>query len=91
MTIEHIAAQNAKKPVSPESCAKIGNLILIDHDLNDKLGNKDFVDKRILLLKSKVNVDEIILEAIIWNEEEIVKRTKYLAKIAYNTVWKINE
>lgn len=91
MTIEHIAAQNARIKVSPESCAKIGNLLLIDHDLNDKLGNKDFSDKKILLLSSKVKVDEIIKNASIWNEDEIVRRTKYLANIAYNTVWQIKE
>lgn len=89
MTIEHIASQNSKagKIVSDSHKAMLENLILVDHNLNNKLGNKTFADKQNVLKGSRVWLDSILLNATTWGEKQIERRTKELAKIAYRQVW----
>lgn len=88
LTIEHLSAQNGIAGVSPEHCAQIGNLFLVDHELNNKLGNKSFSEKKQLLLQSNVPLDQMIREANVWGEEQIEQRTRFLAKKAYEEIWK---
>jgi hypothetical protein len=91
MTIEHLAAQNALGPaqVSDERCAEIGNLILVNHDLNEKLGNKLIQQKLTILQNSNVELERAIAKVQDWGEAEIQKRTKSLAELAYNKVWRL--
>ena len=87
MTIEHIASE--KSSTDPDVIAQLGNLILVDQSLNTELGNKSFLDKQRILTRSKAWVDPMIANAKSWDEEDIKKRTRRLAKLAYNTIWKI--
>jgi hypothetical protein len=89
MTIEHITPENSRSSSPPlENVAEIGNLILVDKDLNNKLGNKSFTDKKRLLSGSALYIDKGIGNAKTWGTKEIAHRSKSLSKIAYTKVWK---
>lgn len=88
-TIEHLVPQNVSKStaLTQENVASIGNLILVDKKLNDKLADKDFAEKVKILHAAKVWVDPVILKAKTWGTAEIEQRSKLLAEVAYKTVW----
>ena len=90
-TIEHLAPENPAKStgLSQEQVASIGNLILVNQSLNNKLANKAFSEKVQMGKDAKVWVDPIILDAKTWGAIEIQKRTKLLAKAAYDKVWTV--
>jgi hypothetical protein len=90
-TIEHIAPENPTKSngLLEEQIASIGNLILVNQELNNQLSNKSFADKVQLLRQANVWVDPVILKAKTWGFPEIEKRTKLLAKEAYEKVWSL--
>lgn len=52
MTIEHIYPENPKgsKKLPDTVIGQLGNLILIDQGLNDKLANKSFLEKKKILV-----------------------------------------
>ena len=89
MTIEHLAPENPSKSsnLTDEDIASIGNLILVDQDLNNELANKTFPEKVAILKAAHVWVDPIVLNATKWGAEEIVQRGKLLSKDAYENVW----
>lgn len=91
MTIEHLAAQNptGSSSVAKKMVGKLGNLILLDGPTNEKLGNKDFVSKVKLLQGTQVFLDKQLKNAAKWEDAEIMVRTKTLARLAYNNIWKI--
>lgn len=86
MTIEHIANQG--KAADGGLVAMVGNLLYVDLDLNERLGNKGFDEKQKLLLKAKgVWIDHSIRDAAEWGKEEIEQRTLELAAEAYDDLW----
>ena len=91
MTIEHLAPENptsaSSNHIPDETVAQIGNLILVDDELNKKLANKQFVEKKTLLLGSSVWLDPIVKKASIWGKYEIEERSRNLAKLAFEKVW----
>jgi hypothetical protein len=90
MTIEHIAPQSKICDALPEEViGQIGNLILVPERLNQALDDKDFKEKREILLKNGVTLDNEIKSATKWNAAEITDRTQLLANEAYKKVWKI--
>jgi uncharacterized protein with ParB-like and HNH nuclease domain len=90
MTIEHLAAQNGKTPgLTPQDIASLGNLLLVDPKLNNKLGNKEFPAKKAVLQGSQAWLDDLILNATTWGSREIHERTAALAALAFDKVWKI--
>ena len=90
MTIEHIAPQNGSgSSFSNLDIANIGNLILIDEETNQKLENKTFDEKKKILSSKNIWLDDVLKKASTWNPEIIAKRSKLLAKIAYEKIWKI--
>ena len=70
-----------------EQVASIGNLVLVNKDLNNKLANKSFDQKVHILKDCYVWIDPVILKAQDWGADEIVRRTKLLAEDAYENVW----
>lgn len=90
MTIEHLLQQSAIgiDDIDDFLVGQLGNLILVPPNLNEALGGKPFLQKKETLNKAGVKLDEIILKAKDWGRAEIDARTKYLAKYAYETVWK---
>lgn len=91
MTIEHIYPENPKyeKSLAASVIGQIGNLILIDQDLNDKLANKSFKEKKNILTDKGINLGETLKQAEDWNEDAIGQRTAELSKMAFEKVWKI--
>jgi Protein of unknown function (DUF1524) len=91
MTIEHIAPENPVKPtaLAHEHVASIGNLLFVDQELNEKLENKTFAEKKKILLKANVWIDDCIKSASDWGQAEIEARSKTLAADAFNAVWKL--
>jgi len=90
MTIEHLGAENAKKPLlDDEQIAAIGNLLFVTKELNGKLKNKTFSEKRAILTGSNVWVDKVIKDAAEWGPNEVEKRGKLLADLAYDKIWRL--
>lgn len=92
MTLEHILPQNPKKGKDQnynEYVGLIGNLIYVDEQLNNRLKNKQYLEKKEILLKSSIHLDKSLIEATEWNEEVIKNRSKTLAKEIYENVFKL--
>ena len=90
MTLEHLSPENPSAvTLSNEEVASIGNLILVTQEINNKLANKSFDEKKKILLSCKVWVDDVILKAKVWDLAQIQKRAELLAKISYDSVWKL--
>ena len=93
LTIEHLVPQSSisRTKWTEEIVGQLGNLILITKDLNQKLENKSFADKKALLLKHKCKdiLPEYFWEADHLTPELIIRRTTELAEFSYNSVWKI--
>lgn len=60
---------------------------MVTNDLNEALADKSFATKQQILRANHANVDADIVNASRWGSTEIVKRTKKLAKRAYEEVW----
>jgi len=89
MTIEHLASQNPKQPPTllAKDIARIGNLLLVDTKLNGKLANKAFPEKKAVLVKSNVPMDDAVRNSKAWQAAEITKRSKEMAKMAFSKIW----
>jgi uncharacterized protein with ParB-like and HNH nuclease domain len=90
MTIEHLAPENPgqSSDLSDEDVASIGNLILITQDINNKLANKTFEQKKEILQQCSVWLDKTITGTKKWKAEQIRKRTMLFAKECYDVIWK---
>jgi uncharacterized protein with ParB-like and HNH nuclease domain len=88
-TMEHLIPENpANNPgLSHEQVASIGNLILVDQTLNNRLANKTFPEKVEILKGAHVWVDPVILNAKNWGAAEIETRARLLAQESYKNVW----
>jgi hypothetical protein len=91
MTIEHIAPENpiGSNTLGDEQVASIGNLLFIDQDLNEKLENKSFSEKKKILAKANVWMDDHIKNASAWGQTEIQARASFLASVSFNSIWKL--
>lgn len=89
MTIEHLSPQNPKGKAPLQNVGQLGNLILINADLNNELDNKSFSEKKVVLAKSRVALDNIIKNSEEWDEGKVEERTKHLSKLAYEKVWRL--
>ena len=102
--IEHLMPQRRNGedwPLSPDSAEdaeemrdelihKLGNLTLVEHGLNSKLGNKPWRTKRAILYEQDnlyIN-KELLLNAPenVWNEDQINRRGERLAEYVC-TIW----
>ncbi len=91
LTIEHIYPENPNSEVKLEDelVGLLGNLILVDHNLNEKLGTKPFNEKKKILENSGVYIDDEIVNAKKWGEDEILERTDEMARTCYKEIFKI--
>jgi hypothetical protein len=91
MTIEHLANQSFKPggSLSDEDVARIGNLLLVSDPMNAKLKSKSFEDKMKILRGSREFLDSYLKQQTHWGKKQIEERTDFLAKLAYEKVWRI--
>lgn len=90
MTIEHIHAENNTSfNLELEDIGRIGNLILMDENLNGKLGNKPFTSKHPVYVSSNIYLDDKVKNATQWGQNEIVDRTESMAVKLFDTIFKI--
>lgn len=91
MSIEHLVPQSelANGQVDASIVGQLGNLVLLDPTLNSKLGNKTFAEKRKILRQNNYAFEPGLDEIEEFGEAAIKARTERLARIAYETIWKI--
>jgi hypothetical protein len=90
MTIEHLAPQCliGHQGYSDDVTGQLGNLLLVSDELNGKLENKAFKDKKKVLHDNGYKLPKAIEQATTWTAAEIKLRTDALAEQACNIVWK---
>lgn len=80
MTIEHIAPQNPPVGVPITTMfSNIGNLTLVSDELNAKLKNKGFAEKKAIFASSDFPLDDVVSKAADWGDDEIKSRTTWIA------------
>ena len=90
-SIEHLYPENPNgiPKLLDEQVGLLGNLLLVDHKLNERLGIKAFMDKKKELFNSDIFIDDNIRNAEKWELPEIMKRTEEMAELCYNDIFKI--
>jgi len=90
MTIEHLASQANTDGVDSEHVAMVGNLCLVTKMANEKnLRDQDPAAKvAILKRESPPHLDDFYTGAGDWNNAAIEARTRALADVAFNVVWR---
>ncbi len=90
MTIEHLFSQSriGEPSITDSTVGQVGNLLLVSEDLNGKLKNRSFKDKKSILIDSGFPLPTIIDQAKDWGPTEIKLRTDQIAEEAYKVVWK---
>jgi hypothetical protein len=91
MTIEHLAPQSSIGQAGFEESVvgQLGNLLLVSTELNEKLKNKPFKEKKQILAENGFKLPPEMVAASDWGAKEIAKRTEILATRAYQDVWKL--
>lgn len=73
---------------------RVGNILLLSEDINNKMGNATFEEKKMKLKNSKLATVRKFLDNYgsfdEWDEEKINNRTKAIAKLAYDKIWKVD-
>lgn len=85
MTIEHLMSEDASAPEELKAC--LGNLLFVSEEVNQKLKNKKFKDKKKILKDAGVKLDPVLAKAVEWKKEAIERRLAYMADLAYNKIW----
>ena len=74
--------------------SRVGNILLLSEHINNNMGDSSFVEKKEKLKRSKLATVQKFLkyygDSEEWNEEKIEKRTRAIAKMAYDKVWKLD-
>ena len=91
MTIEHLAPQSliGTAGFTEGVVGQLGNLLLVSEELNVKLKDRPFKDKKKILKEAGFPLPGEIESAVEWGAKEIVARTELLALRAFNEIWKI--
>ena len=91
MEIEHLVPQSmiGRDGYDDKLIGQLGNLILVAPELNRKLSNKPFKEKKEILLAENYPLRGEIRDAKEWGRVEIEKLTKTLTVEAYKDVWHI--
>ena len=91
MTIEHLVSQSliGTGDFSDKVVGQLGNLVMVSSEMNSKLSNKLFADKKRILLEAGYKLPPKIAAAEDWTANDIKARTLDMAIEAYEKVWKI--
>lgn len=70
---------------------KIGNLVLLDRDVNSKIGSKLYADKKAIVTSDSTlsHTKQVFDTHPSWTELTIQARTSLLAERAFKEIWKI--
>ncbi len=73
--------------------SKVGNILLLSEHINNNMGSISFREKKERLKKSKLETVKKFLKYYgsceEWDKDTINKRTRAIAKLAYNKIWKL--
>ncbi|MFA7324813.1 MAG: HNH endonuclease family protein, partial [Candidatus Nanopelagicales bacterium] len=91
LTIEHILPEQSGDAADAASpIGSIGNLLMVDTELNGLLGHKDFTLKRAILEEHGLGyVTDGILDQSEWTEVQIAARARAMSERAYDSVWNL--
>ena len=92
LNLEHILPENPGQnwPNFPPDDAeafyrRLGNMVLLLATRNSIIGNKPFIEKRLVLAESGLSLTKMAGEVLTWDKEQIIERQKKLAKLAVKT------
>lgn len=78
-SIEHILPES-----SGSVALNIGNLIALEHKINEDCGTDEYIDKRVKYSRSKYNcVQSFIIEHETWDDSMIEKRAKEMSRTLF--------
>lgn len=92
-SLEHIFPENPDDSwdeLNDRTLVKnIGNIVLLDSNLNSKIGNKNYsIKKRIIIEKSTlVSTKQVFNNSSKWGDSEIKNRKYNISKFMYNSIW----
>jgi hypothetical protein len=91
MTIEHLLPQSqiGQAEITDFVVGEIGNLLLVSPEMNEKLSNKSFQEKKRILKAAGYVLPKQVAQAEQWTQTEISTRTEAMAVHAYKKLWKI--
>lgn len=73
--------------------SKVGNILLLSERINNNMGNIPFKEKNERLRNSKLETVKKFLEHYgsydEWDRDKINKRTRAIANLAYNKIWRL--
>jgi len=93
MSIEHIYPERPKAGqwaiINPDFIKNIGNLVLLDANLNSEIGNLDFTKKKDFILRQStlISTKETFSKYSTWDEATIKDRRDELVNVLYTDVW----
>jgi uncharacterized protein with ParB-like and HNH nuclease domain len=93
ISLEHIYPENPDKNWyklnDDDNLMRIGNLTLLDGELNSEIGNKSYSSKRKSILeKSKIITTKKVFENEQWTEQDIIDRTQKIRQYMYSDAWR---
>lgn len=81
-SVEHILPENEGLSLN------IGNLILLENNLNVEAGNGDYKSKKPIYSKSKYKwVNDFLANNVDWMENSVNKRAETMAQIYYEKIF----
>lgn len=88
ISLEHILCQSNN---DKEIIGKMGNLMPLSQELNEKAKDKPVIDKLSIYQESQYFLPKEFVEihTLPWNANTIEKRTESLAKYCYQSIWEI--
>ena len=90
-SIEHVYPETPQVMTlrDPSLIKNIGNLVLLEDDINSKIGNKEYKDKKVYVLtNSKINTaKELFNSHLNWNDTEIHQRRSKMIQEMYKIMW----
>jgi hypothetical protein len=91
MTIEHLMPQSeiGEGDLTETVVGQLGNLILVSPDMNSKLSNKSFQEKKRILKAAGFVIPKEVAEVDVWTSSSVKARTDAMAVQAYKKLWKI--
>lgn len=89
-SIEHICPESSQTMcIDPKLIKNIGNLVLLEDDINSRIGNKNYKEKKDYVLKhSKLQTAKVLFNTYeTWETSEICQRKENLVTEMYEKMW----